>query len=404
VGKVAMRYEIVILLILLISAVGLVLSFFIGKKRGMFQGEQNYRLTLKSLEKKVRALESKNENLQTEMETLNRKAEKYLQFLVRLPDAVKQINSNLSFDGLITALMRLTKDLTGTEVIEVYMFNGILKHLHLVAAHGTHRGKTVEVVLGEGLIGKAAEMKTIISRNHPGIKLFEADQAGIETVAPIVFSDSLLGAIAVGEMKGSTGNEKRFLAMLADLLAVAINNIRTLEIANEEAITDALTGLFNKRYFFEKALEMLHTSASYDSPFSIFIFDIDHFKNYNDTNGHMQGDIVLKEIGRLLRENTRSTNVAARYGGEEFVVLLQDTGKQAAMMCAENIRRLIEAQPFSFREKQPLGCVSISGGVATFPLDGDTAEEIIKHADEALYAAKVSGRNCVMKYEPELLS
>ena len=153
-----------------------------------------------------------------------------------------------------------------------------------------------------------------------------------------------------------------------------------------------------------KAWNMLHTSASYGSLFSIFIFDIDHFKNYNDTNGHMQGDVVLKEIGLLLRENTRSTNIAARYGGEEFILLLPDTQSQAAIKCAENIRRLIETHAFLYREKQPLGCVSISGGVATFPFDGKTVEEIIKHADEALYAAKASGRNCVMKYEPQSLS
>jgi diguanylate cyclase (GGDEF)-like protein len=118
----------------------------------------------------------------------------------------------------------------------------------------------------------------------------------------------------------------------------------------------------------------------------------------------VQGDVVLKEIARVLMENTRSTNIAARYGGEEFIVLLQNTQSQAAMKCADNIRRLIEAHAFSFLEKQPLGCVSISGGVATFPFDGNTVEEIINHADEALYAAKASGRNCVMKYEHQLLS
>jgi diguanylate cyclase (GGDEF)-like protein len=118
----------------------------------------------------------------------------------------------------------------------------------------------------------------------------------------------------------------------------------------------------------------------------------------------VQGDVVLKEIGRLLRENTRSTNIAARYGGEEFILLLQNTQKHAALDCAEKIRRLIEAHNFLHREKQPLGCISISGGVATFPHDGSTVEEIIKRADEALYAAKESGRNCIMLYEPQFLS
>jgi diguanylate cyclase (GGDEF)-like protein len=385
-------------------AIVTLVSFSLGKGRGVSQERESFHLTTRNLDSKVRLLESKNEDLQASIETLNTKAEKYLYFLVRLPEAVKQINSNLSFDGLIKALMRLTKDLTGTEVIEVYMFNRTSQRLYLVAAYGTNRKQSIEIKLDEGLIGRAAEMKTIISKSSWGIKFDDTDQVGIDTVAPIVFSGSLLGVIAVGEMKGSTGNEKRFLAMLADLAAVAINNVRTLEIVSEEAIKDALTGLYNKKYFLEKAWELLHTSASYGSTFSIFIFDVDHFKNYNDTNGHVQGDIVLKEIGHLLRENTRSTGITARFGGEEFILLLEDTPSQAAMKCADNIRKIIEAHAFSAREKQPLGCLSISGGVATFPCDGNTVEAIIKHADEALYAAKASGRNRIMKYEPQLLS
>ncbi len=400
----AMKSEIVFFLLLVLSAIGILLSFRIGKKKGASLTEENFILTSRDLDRKVKAAESKNENLQKDMESLNKKAEKYLYFLVRLPEAVKQINSNLSFDGLITALMRLIKDLTGTEAIEIYMFNRRSERLNLVAAHGTNRKNSVEIILGEGLIGKAASLKTIISRGHPGINAPETEQAGIDTVAPIVFAESLLGAIAVGQMKEVTGSEKRFLAMLADLVAVALNNIRNLEIASEEAIRDALTGLHNKKYFLDKAMEMLYSSSSYDFPFSIFIFDIDHFKNYNDTNGHVEGDAVLKQIGRLIRENTRSTNIAARYGGEEFVLLLQNTPTHAALKCAENIRRLIEAHDFRHREKQPLGCISISGGVATFPFDGSTVEEIIKRADQALYAAKASGRNRIMQYEPQFLS
>jgi diguanylate cyclase (GGDEF)-like protein len=402
--EVAMKSVISILLLLIVSAAGIVISFLIGKKKGALQTEETHLLTSNNLDRNVRADKSKIENLQKEVETLNKKAEKYLYFLVRLPEAVKQINSNLSFDGLITAIIRLTKDLTGTEAIEVYIFNRQTECLKLVAAYGTDRKKSVEIMLGEGLIGKAASLKTIISRGHPGINVSENEQAGTDTVAPIVFTESLLGVIAVGEMKNVSGSEKRFLAMLADLAAIALNNIRTFEAVSEEAIKDALSGLYNKKYFIEEATERLHSSASYDFPFSIFIFDIDHFKNYNDRNGHVQGDFVLKELGRLLRENTRSTNIVARYGGEEFILFLQNTPKDAALKCADNIRRLIETHDFPHREKQPLGFISISGGVATFPFDGSTLEEIIRRADEALYAAKASERNCVMCYEPKFLS
>jgi diguanylate cyclase (GGDEF)-like protein len=403
-GEVFMTGNFAVLFLVMLSTAGFVISFLIGKNKGALGAEEDYRLESKNLDRKVRAAESKNESLQTEINNLKEKAEKYLYFLVRIPEAVKQINSNLSFDGLVTALMRLIKDLTGAEAIEIYMFNRKSQRLCLAAAYGTNRGKSIEIGLGEGLIGKAASLKTIISRGHPGINVPKTEQAGIDTAAPIVLADSLLGTIAVGKMKVVTGSEKRFLAMVAELTAVALKNIRTLEIANEEATRDALTGLYNKKYFLDKALDMLCSSASYDFPFSVFIFDIDNFKTYNDTNGHMEGDMVLSQIGRLLRENTRSTNIAARYGGEEFIVLLQNTQNHTALKCADNIRSIIESHPFPYREKQPLGCISISGGIATFPSDGETVEEIIKRADEALYAAKTAGRNRVMQYVPKFLS
>jgi diguanylate cyclase (GGDEF)-like protein len=408
VGIVTMRSDIAILLLIttlfVLSAIGFVFFYFYGKRQGISQEKERSLLMRENFDKKVRHIKSKNKGLQEEINSLEKKAEQYLYFIVRLPEAIKQINSDLSFEGLISAIMRLTKDLTGTEVIEIYMFNRAYDRLNLVAAYGTKREKSVEIMLDEGLIGKAASLKTIVSRGHPGINVSESEETEIDTVAPVVFSDSLLGALAVGKMKEATGSEKRFLAMLADLMAVALRNIRKLKIANEEAIKDSLTGLYNKKYFLEKAREALHSSTSYGFSVSIFIFDIDHFKSYNDRNGHVQGDILLKEMGRLLRENMRSTTIVARYGGEEFIILLQNTGNHAAMRFSDNIRKLIEAHPFPYREEQPLGCISISGGVATFPFDGSTVEEIITRADWALYAAKASGRNHIMQYEAQLLS
>ena len=113
----------------------------------------------------------------------------------------------------------------------------------------------------------------------------------------------------------------------------------------------------------------------------------------------MEGDVLLKGLSKLLKENTRSTDTIARYGGEEFIVLLPNTEKNNAVLYAEKIRKAIESCPFPHREKQPLGYVSISGGVATFPLDGKSIDSIVKNADKALYESKTSGRNRVTKYE-----
>jgi diguanylate cyclase (GGDEF)-like protein len=392
-----------IFLLWLIAAAA-ALAFFSGKRKGRALEREKFILAHEDLREKVSSLESQNESLRKELEGSGKRAEQYLYFLVRLPEAVKQINSNLSFDGLITATMRLTKDLTGTAEVEIYMFNQSSGRLHLVAAYGTSRRDGIEIVPGEGLIGKAAELKTIISRGHPGVEVAESEHDGIDTATPVLFKDSLLGAIAIGKMQNYTGNEKRFLAMLSDLMAVALNNIKHLAIANEQMVRDAMTGLYNKKYFIERARDALLSSENYDFPVSVLLFDMDHFKNYNDTNGRVQGDVVLREVGKLLREHTRSTNIVARYSGEEFIILLENVKDSVAVSCAENLRKLVESHPFPFRAKQPLGCISISGGVATFPADGKTVDEIIKHAGEALYISKNAGGNRITKYEPGLLS
>lgn len=223
---------------------------------------------------------------------------------------------------------------------------------------------------------------------------------GIETATPILFRDRLLGVIGLGKIKIRSGNEKRFIAMVADLAGVSLQNCEYIQAAKEEANTDSLTGLYNRRYFYERAIEAAQKAVDYNFPLSVFIFDIDYFKNYNDINGHAEGDYLLKELSRLLKENSRGMDVIARYGGEEFIALLPNTDKNGGSIYGEKIRRLVENYPFKHREKQPSSCVSISGGIATFPFDGDSIDAVIKHADEALYSSKRSGRNRVTRYEP----
>jgi diguanylate cyclase (GGDEF)-like protein len=137
---------------------------------------------------------------------------------------------------------------------------------------------------------------------------------------------------------------------------------------------------------------------------SIFLFDIDNFKHYNDTNGHGAGDKLLKELGQLIRGATRKESTIARYGGEEFIVMLPDISKEDAFIYAERLREKVSQHPFLNREKQPLGFLSISGGVASFPEDGDSIYKVIHLADMSLYQAKSEGKNRILLHEPNPLS
>ncbi len=170
---------------------------------------------------------------------------------------------------------------------------------------------------------------------------------------------------------------------------------RTKEELRQLAITDGLTGLYNYRYFKEQLLQELKRAQRHSLNISVVMIDIDHFKQYNDKNGHPAGDVVLKDIARLLRDNIRNIDLAARYGGEEFSLILIETDKPSAKIVSEKIRKLVEDYGFAYESSQPDGKLTISTGVATFPEDGEDFDTLVSKADQRLYRAKEAGRNLI---------
>lgn len=167
----------------------------------------------------------------------------------------------------------------------------------------------------------------------------------------------------------------------------------------ELAVRDVLTGLYNRRYLEEQlALDVIKSQQS-GQPISVLMLDIDHFKAFNDTHGHKAGDVVLQTLGRLLSTQVRQSDVACRYGGEEFVIIMPNTHLEDAHHRAEGLRHAFEKSRIQHETTTLSATLSI--GVATYPDHGLSYEELLDHADHALYQAKASGRNCVMTYKPE---
>ncbi|MFC1521447.1 diguanylate cyclase [Elusimicrobiota bacterium] len=161
----------------------------------------------------------------------------------------------------------------------------------------------------------------------------------------------------------------------------------------QETITDELTGIYNFRYFQELIKKELERARRYKRPLSVLIVDIDHYKHYNDTQGHEMGNVILKMIAQTLKETLRTEDTLSRYGGEEFGVLLPDTSTEQGFVVAERLRFNIESAPFPGEEKQPLGKLTVSIGGATFPDNAETTQALIEYADQALYKSKSDGRN-----------
>lgn len=223
---------------------------------------------------------------------------------------------------------------------------------------------------------------------------------------PLLFQEKILGVLTVvnKKEKGVFSQEDiDILSTLALHSAVAIENARFLEEAERKAITDSLTGLYNHREFQKRLMEEVDRGNRYGKEFSLLMLDIDHFKIFNDTHGHPVGDAILKEVVKLVESSIRNVDIPSRYGGEEFSVILPETPGERAKMVAERIRRSVDTHSFVTPSGHETH-LSVSIGVASFPVDANEREELIIAADEALYFAKQGGRNQVCRYSETLKS
>lgn len=174
---------------------------------------------------------------------------------------------------------------------------------------------------------------------------------------------------------------------------LALVDLVFFEKVQESAYKDELTGLFNYRYLKEHLPQELLRATRYGSMVSVIMLDIDDFKYYNDNHGHEAGNQVLIRFAEILNDNVRSIDTVIRYGGEEFILLLTATNKEGALVVYDRIQRSLKTASIPKEKQQPLGIISASAGIATYPSDAEAAGELIQNADNAMYIAKKSGKN-----------
>jgi len=242
----------------------------------------------------------------------------------------------------------------------------------------------------------------------PLMNSVKASVAGLEgkslLLVPIVFNDRVLGTLFLRTKKETgcfTREEVNFCRIVANSAFHAIKNARIFQRLTEEnsylqeaAIRDHLTGLYNHNHFYVHLDEDFIRASRYRTPLSLIMMDIDYFKEINDTHGHRAGDMVLKDLARLIKKTVRKADIVARYGGEEFAIIMTNTDITGALDEAERLRKKIESHVF---KPFPDIKVTISLGVATYPnthiTDISSGGDLVTRADEALYRAKHKGRN-----------
>ena len=212
---------------------------------------------------------------------------------------------------------------------------------------------------------------------------------------PLYRSQNLVGYLFALLPQNRTFPEiKPYAEIFTSEFSFALERARLLKEVEELSLFDGLTGVYRRQQFDRRLQEETVRAKSFKTTYCLMILDLDHFKRLNDTYGHLFGDSVLKRLGAILKQCIYETDFVARYGGEEFVVILPRADAEGVLRKAERIRQTLEAETFS--EGDGAVKVTVSAGIAHYPRDGENPEEVLRRADEALYAAKSGGRNRVV--------
>jgi diguanylate cyclase (GGDEF)-like protein len=327
---------------------------------------------------------------------------------ILFPSIIRRLAERHPTDALPRVAVRLAKELfkTAQVALAVVKKDGALLVTEGVGIPPAWKG-TLTLSPLDGMIGVAVREKILVLREEHVARqsrpeLSDLERAGMvpDAVIPIVVEESVVAILAVAGSAGRMDRDRPYASMLADLVANAFQISLAIEALEQRAMTDPLTGLYNRAYLADRFLVELRRARNYGFPMSVALFDIDRFKRINDRYGHPAGDAVLRKIGSFLRERTRSTDAVVRYGGEEFALLLATADSDVAFEQADRIRAELEKTPFVVPGQAEPVQVTMSGGVATYPQDGQAFSELIAVADAGLYHAKENGRNQVFGSRP----
>ena len=368
---------------------------------GFLAGSAIRAAELRKMGEALEELKVKNRDLSRWLQEYKEIHARDTEIAILIPLMVRRLGERHPIDALPRVAVRLTKELfkTGQVALAVVKKDGSLLVTEGVGIPPAWKG-TLVLSPRDGMIGYAMREKVLVLREeHLAIRgrpeLSDLERAGMlpDAVVPIVVEESVVAILAVAGAAGKFERDRPYASMLADLVANAFQVSLSIEALEQRAMTDPLTGLFNRAYLADRFLVELRRARSYGFPMSVVLLDIDRFKRINDRYGHPAGDAVLRKLASFLRERTRSTDAVVRYGGEEFAVLMATAESDVAFEQFDRIRAELEKTPFVVPGQADPIYVTISGGVATYPQDGQTFLDLIAVADAGLYHAKENGRN-----------
>ncbi len=347
-----------------------------------------------------------------ENDSLRSQAKGRQQGLASLTELIRHSVSTLAVNDLFQVILERSTEYLAAEQGSVMLLDGASNELVVQVIKGLNP-KIVERVRirpGEGISGMVfAESKPLlVSDLETDVRVLREKRPRYRTRSfislPLRTNGQTIGVLNVADkISGDpfTPDDLDLLASIATYATVAVQRSEYYHRSEELkriSITDALTGLLNRRYFQGRLAEEIERFKRHKLPFSLIMMDIDDFKHLNDTHGHLVGDQALVSITRAVRGSIRAIDVAARYGGEEFTVILPQTSKQAARIMANRIGRAVARTPIVSTTGDTVH-LTMSLGVASFPDDAQALDDLLRHADQALYEAKRRGKNQAVVYE-----
>lgn len=334
------------------------------------------------------------------IETTNKNLENLVRDLSILYEVGQNINETIEVHTLYERIAEVLKRELELENFSLMVWDEKRQVLQVKAAFGFDEPDPIlQMTLqgGEGIAGEVLKSGQMIYvpdalREPRFVRKGELQIDGSQLCVPLKYKGKTVGVINFGRAQpnGFSSHDIKMLTLVANQVALALANAKLYTQTRELSLTDELTGVYNRRHFGQMTQLEWKRAVRFHRPLSLLMADADHFKQYNDTYGHLKGDQVLKGIGQLLLGNLREVDTVARFGGEEFVVLLPDTDKKGALAVAEKLRQLVEKN---------IPNVTVSIGVSSYPDDVVAVEDLIDHADIALYEAKDKGRNRVLVYD-----
>lgn len=321
--------------------------------------------------------------------------------------AAEKLNSVREPATLYEAIIDTSVTLTKAEKGSLMLLDDRSPYLTVKAAKGIHKRflREIKIRSGEGIAGwvfreGAPLLVDDIEKNEMiSLRRRPKYRTGAFISLPLKIGDRTIGVLNISDkISGDVFSQEDMLILrsFASYATIALDRSNYYSLAGqlrELSITDSLTGLFNRRYFEERFYEEIQRSSRHDLIFSLAMIDIDDFKIFNDTEGHLAGDEILKCIANIAKDCLRITDVISRFGGEEFAIIMPQTDKTEAFQVAERIREAIKEQLPCKWHSYPNDKLTITIGIATFPSDGNDRKALIRNTDRALYRGKMEGKD-----------